>query len=120
MSRPKVLSVLQILLRYLTVAVASSLFGAGLLMTVLAQERPLPMDRPPLVQTAIALNSMRIDDSEKALAKLDATIREDELRIQELTTDVATVRGVGMGLGAVLALLQVLQALVGRMKRNDS
>ncbi len=100
-----------LIIRLTGVVCLSIIFGliAGTAVIVSAQTSN---NQPTPAQSTI--QQFEIQDSR-------AAIRDLTIQVQNLSKDVATMQGIGMGLAAILLVLQIAQIVVGRdFKRSGS
>ena len=87
--------------------------GSVAMMTLRAQSRS--------VEERLFSNEFKQSASEIELQQLKVTVESQDRRINEQDNAISRMEGIGVGLAAILIVLQVLQSFMGRniVPRND-
>lgn len=69
--------------------------------------------------TQIALLEQRSDQMDHHLENIDKNIQSNQEEINELRSDQSQIRGIGIGIGALISLFQLIQVVLQlRIKKN--
>lgn len=67
----------------------------------------------------LALLQQREDQIDRHLESIDRNIEAEQQRINELQSDQSQIRGIGIGIGALIGLFQLIQVILQlRSKRS--
>lgn len=105
----------QLLRANLTAGILTLLMVIGMMIVIAnAESRP-----SPYIRRADAIGDYTPAEMQRELTRLGVMVDANSLRLQELNDNMKISQGVVLGIGSVVAILQILQAL-GFRRRVDS